>query len=183
MASERALPKHHTRTKCSAEQVEEERTQQCREKKLVASRDIEIARGREKPEAVKRRSKTQNDLQLTPTMLTKNSCSPADNKTRPVRRHDRQRKCDSTPDDQKSGRSDRSSHKSGSGRRMKTGDGGHVTEGGSHVTGDGSHVTGREEDLVSAWKKCCARRLCEKQIAEWLENRMPAKYTGILNAL
>ncbi len=168
MASERALSKP-TRRKPS--KWSEERTAG---KKLVSSGDVEHLmklKGNEDAISVKRKPKSKSPIfQLTPTMLTKNSCSSAD---KPVIEYGKYHR--TTPGDLQTGHVSRSSH-------PKRDDGSHVT--GSHHIKEGgaSHVTGREEDIISAWKRCCAQKT-EKLIASWLKNRVPSKYTDILTAL
>ena len=46
------------------------------------------------------------------------------------------------------------------------------------------HVPGRrEEDLLTAWKRCCAGGGTEKLIASWMETRSRSKFTVILDAV
>ncbi len=46
------------------------------------------------------------------------------------------------------------------------------------------HVTGRrEEDLLTAWKRCCAGGGTEKLIASWMETRSRSQFSVILDAV
>ncbi len=187
MASERALP---TRARRTSTEVLENRTIRSHEKKLVVSGDVEDPvhvivklKGREDAIFAKRRPKT-HDLQLTPTMLTKNSCSTADDKTKPVRarKSSGQRKReDCVPKDQRRASVERS-YVTGSDRTDEEVKG-HVSRNSDTDDGVKCRVAGhKEEELVSAWKKWCAQRT-DKLIASWLEDRASSKYTDMLDAV
>ncbi len=60
----------------------------------------------------------------------------------------------------------------------------HVTRRGGRNEEDNGHVTGgRDEDLLTAWKRCCSAGGTEKLIASWMETRSRSKFTVILNAV